>query len=145
MLISMFQIVWVSSANALLPVAQLLTEHQDRPSKSDRIRDNQRRSRQRKKEYLHELEKKVRQYEADGVKASAEMQAAARQVLEHMNQVREENQKLREFLNSYGVTDAEIEERLRVTTRVGSSRRSSTHTTAITSLMAGPTMTMTAE
>ena len=47
---------------------------------NNRIRDNQRRSRARRKEYLQELEAKVRRYEKQGVEAAAEIQAAARKV-----------------------------------------------------------------
>ncbi|KAI4273264.1 MAG: hypothetical protein L6R38_006373 [Xanthoria sp. 2 TBL-2021] len=67
-----------------------------------RIRDNQRRSRARRKEYILELEAKVRGYEQDGVTASTEIQAAARKVVaenevlrEEVKRLREENKKLR--------------------------------------------------
>ncbi|KAF2432585.1 hypothetical protein EJ08DRAFT_585201, partial [Tothia fuscella] len=62
-----------------------------------RIRDNQRRSRARRKEYLQELETKYRQCEQIGVEASSEMQVAARKVLE-------ENRKLRTLLKSKGMS-----------------------------------------
>lgn len=67
-----------------------------------RIRDNQRRSRARRKEYLQELEAKYRQCEQLGVNATAEMQAAARKVLE-------ENRKLRALLKSRGVSNDDID------------------------------------
>ena len=67
-----------------------------------RIRDNQRRSRARRKEYLQELETKFRNCEQLGVEASAEIQAAARRVLE-------ENKKLRALLLSKGVSEAEVD------------------------------------
>ncbi|KAL9007608.1 MAG: hypothetical protein Q9180_009616, partial [Flavoplaca navasiana] len=61
------------------------------PSNSaTRIRDNQRRSRARRKEYILELEAKVRAYEQDGVSASAEIQAAARKVVDENEVLREE-------------------------------------------------------
>ncbi|KAF2659149.1 hypothetical protein K491DRAFT_216333 [Lophiostoma macrostomum CBS 122681] len=66
-----------------------------------RIRDNQRRSRARRKEYLQELEAKIRSCEQMGVEASAEMQSAARRVLE-------ENRRLRTMLRARGVPEAEI-------------------------------------
>lgn len=66
-----------------------------------RIRDNQRRSRARRKEYLQELEAKLRQCEQMGVEASAEIQGAARKVLE-------ENRRLRAMLRTRGVPEAEI-------------------------------------
>ncbi|KAK6435370.1 hypothetical protein LTR95_008445 [Oleoguttula sp. CCFEE 5521] len=66
-----------------------------------RIRDNQRRSRARRKEYLQELETKYRECEQAGVAASAEIQAAARRVVD-------ENKRLRQLLRQHGLTDAEI-------------------------------------
>ncbi|EMC91909.1 hypothetical protein BAUCODRAFT_40476, partial [Baudoinia panamericana UAMH 10762] len=67
-----------------------------------RIRDNQRRSRARRKEYLQELETRYRQCEQSGVEATAEVQAAARRVVE-------ENKRLRYLLKQQGFTDAEID------------------------------------
>lgn len=58
-----------------------------------RIRDNQRRSRARQKEYIQELEEKVQTCERLGVQASVEIQQAARNVLE-------ENKRLRALLLS---------------------------------------------
>ncbi|KAJ4313161.1 hypothetical protein N0V94_007090 [Neodidymelliopsis sp. IMI 364377] len=66
-----------------------------------RIRDNQRRSRARRKEYLQELEAKLRNCDQVGIEASAEIQSAARRVLE-------ENKKLRSLLLERGVSDADI-------------------------------------
>jgi hypothetical protein len=68
-----------------------------------RVRNNQRRSRARRREYLSELEEKYRTCEQLGVKASAEMQAAARKVLD-------ENNRLRALMRSRGITDAEIDQ-----------------------------------
>ncbi|KAL1651983.1 hypothetical protein SLS58_000106 [Diplodia intermedia] len=67
-----------------------------------RIRDNQRRSRARRKEYLQELESKYRSCEQMGVQASAEIQAAAKRVLD-------ENRRLRALLRHMGVSDADID------------------------------------
>ncbi|EKG13415.1 hypothetical protein MPH_09441 [Macrophomina phaseolina MS6] len=67
-----------------------------------RIRDNQRRSRARRKEYLQELESKYRTCQQLGVQASAEIQAAAKRVLD-------ENRRLRALLRHKGVSDAEID------------------------------------
>lgn len=61
-----------------------------------RIRDNQRRSRARRKEYLQELEARLRQCELHGIEASAEIQVAARKVAE-------ENRKLRGLLALHGI------------------------------------------
>ncbi|KAJ9669527.1 hypothetical protein H2201_000394 [Coniosporium apollinis] len=67
-----------------------------------RIRDNQRRSRARRKEYLQELEAKYRNCEQIGAEASAEIQTAARRVLE-------ENKRLRALLRQKGVSEDEID------------------------------------
>jgi hypothetical protein len=66
-----------------------------------RIRDNQRRSRARRKGYLQELEVKYRECEQTGVEASAEIQTAARKVVD-------ENKRLRQLLKQQGLSDAEI-------------------------------------
>lgn len=70
-----------------------------------RIRDNQRRSRARRKEYLQELEGKYRNCELLGVEASSEIQAAARRVAE-------ENKLLRLLLLQRGVPESEIDDYL---------------------------------
>ncbi|KAH7237838.1 hypothetical protein B0J15DRAFT_406149, partial [Fusarium solani] len=66
-----------------------------------RIRDNQRRSRARRREYLQELEQRLRVYELRGVEASSEVQQAARRVAE-------ENRQLRGLLSLNGITDEYI-------------------------------------
>ncbi|PHH84328.1 hypothetical protein CDD83_2115 [Cordyceps sp. RAO-2017] len=66
-----------------------------------RIRDNQRRSRARRREYLQELEQRLRVYELQGVEASTEVQMAARRVAD-------ENRQLRDLLNRHGVSDDHI-------------------------------------
>ncbi|KAI5248484.1 hypothetical protein E4T43_01254 [Aureobasidium subglaciale] len=60
------------------------------------------RSRARRKEYLQELETKYRSCEAVGAEASAEIQAAARKVLD-------ENKRLRRLLRQQGFSDADID------------------------------------
>lgn len=67
-----------------------------------RVRDNQRRSRARRKEYLQELEARLRQCELQGVEASSEIQAVARRVAD-------ENKKLRGLLAQQGVGDTSVE------------------------------------
>ncbi|KAH8809109.1 hypothetical protein F5884DRAFT_753610 [Xylogone sp. PMI_703] len=67
-----------------------------------RIRDNQRRSRARRKEYLQELEARLRQCELEGIEASAEIQVAARKVAD-------ENKKLRRLLAQNGIGEDMIE------------------------------------
>ncbi|KAL2255755.1 hypothetical protein VTK26DRAFT_2758 [Humicola hyalothermophila] len=73
----------------------------DSPSKA-RIRNNQRRSRARHREYVEELKARLHQYERDGVQATLEMRQAARRVAL-------ENSRLRSLLASRGVTADEIE------------------------------------
>lgn len=67
-----------------------------------RVRDNQRRSRARRKDYLQDLESKFRRCEQLGVEASADMQIAARRVLD-------ENMRLRHFLHSRGFSDEDLD------------------------------------
>lgn len=61
-----------------------------------RIRENQRRSRARRKEYIQELEQKLRKCEQAGVKASVDIQLAARGVALENTRLRDENERLRE-------------------------------------------------
>ncbi|KAL2109437.1 hypothetical protein VUR80DRAFT_2456 [Thermomyces stellatus] len=72
------------------------------PNPRARIRDNQRRSRARHREFVEDLRRRVRDYEARGVQATLEMQRAARAVAL-------ENSRLRALLHSKGVSDDEIE------------------------------------
>ena len=60
-----------------------------------RVRENQRRSRARRKEYLEELEARLRSYESLGVQASIDIQLSARAVLAENARLREENAQLR--------------------------------------------------
>jgi hypothetical protein len=66
-----------------------------------RIRENQRRSRARRKEYVEELESRLRYCDKLGQEASAELQTAAKRVLD-------ENRKLRWLLHMRGVSEPEI-------------------------------------
>ncbi|KAK6362640.1 hypothetical protein TWF730_000095 [Orbilia blumenaviensis] len=72
----------------------------DKPAKA-RIRDNQRRSRANKKEYVASLEQKIAEYNARGIQATIEMQAAARAVAL-------ENERLRMLLGEVGVTPERV-------------------------------------
>lgn len=67
-----------------------------------RIRDNQRRSRARRKEYVQDLEARLRKVELQGVEAATEIQIAARRVAD-------ENRRLRALLGRHGVGDDAIE------------------------------------
>ncbi|EAQ89478.1 predicted protein [Chaetomium globosum CBS 148.51] len=73
----------------------------DPSSAAARIRNNQRRSRARHREFVDELKAKVREYERQGVQATLDMRQAARKVAL-------ENSRLRSLLASRGVTDEEI-------------------------------------
>ncbi|KAJ6779843.1 hypothetical protein PWT90_00839 [Aphanocladium album] len=66
-----------------------------------RIRDNQRRSRARRREYLQDLEQRLRLCELQGIEATTEVQVAARRVAE-------ENRQLRQLLNKHGFSDEYI-------------------------------------
>ncbi|KAI9813693.1 MAG: hypothetical protein M1832_006121 [Thelocarpon impressellum] len=70
---------------------------------SSRNRDNQRRSRARRSEYIKELESRWQKCQLTGAEASAEIQAAARKVLD-------ENKALRALLRRRGVSDSEVDE-----------------------------------
>lgn len=70
-----------------------------------RVRENQRRSRARRKEYIQDLEARLQRYERHGVDVTIEVQTAARKVAR-------QNVMLRSLLNSFGVTDAKIDEYL---------------------------------
>jgi hypothetical protein len=76
------------------------------PDAAIRLRENQRRSRLRKKEYLTSLETRVRECESLGVAATVEVQKAARRVVW-------ENSRLRELLRVKGVGEDEVGEWLR--------------------------------
>ena len=67
-----------------------------------RIRENQRRARARRKELIDDLKSRTRDYETQGVMATAQVQEAARKVLL-------ENRRLRALLVEKGVPTAEIE------------------------------------
>ncbi|KAH6854759.1 hypothetical protein B0I37DRAFT_39087 [Chaetomium sp. MPI-CAGE-AT-0009] len=73
----------------------------DPSSAAARIRNNQRRSRARHREFVEELKAKVREYERQGVQATLDMRHAARKVAL-------ENSRLKALLASRGVTDEEL-------------------------------------
>lgn len=69
---------------------------------SARIRDNQRRSRARRKEYIQELEQRLQRFETLGIEATQEVQVAGRKVAA-------ENAALRSLLRHHGVSEAEVQ------------------------------------
>ncbi|KAK6508107.1 hypothetical protein TWF506_010212 [Arthrobotrys conoides] len=78
----------------------------DTPSKQriqERIRENKRRHRARKKEYVEELERKLRDYHQQGVQATQEIQEAALRVVK-------QNLQLKGLLKHVGVDDYTIQE-----------------------------------
>ncbi|KMU81340.1 hypothetical protein CISG_08985 [Coccidioides immitis RMSCC 3703] len=87
------------------PLQPSMTES-NRTAKAARVRDNQRRSRARRKEYIQDLEQRLRAFEKLGVEATLEVQAAGRKVAA-------ENALLRSLLRIRGVTDFEVEHYLR--------------------------------
>ncbi|KAK9390369.1 hypothetical protein V1515DRAFT_590135 [Lipomyces mesembrius] len=71
-----------------------------------RIRENQRRSRARKREYVADLETKIRSCQEEGLQLNIQIQRTARRVVD-------ENRKLRELLSKVGVDDRMVEDWLR--------------------------------
>jgi hypothetical protein len=76
------------------------------------VRDNQRRSRERRKDLLQELQARVHAYEQQGVEVSQEIQRAARQVNERARQMEAENRALRSLLQTVGVSEATVNDYL---------------------------------
>ncbi|GLA79105.1 hypothetical protein AtubIFM55763_001773 [Aspergillus tubingensis] len=78
-------------------------------SSSVRIRDNQRRSRARRKEYIQDLEQRLQNFQTEGIHATREVQEAGRKVAV-------ENSLLRSLLILHGVSDQRVQEYLRAHT-----------------------------
>lgn len=74
-------------------------------SAAARIRENQRRSRTRRKEYVQHLEQRLRNFERLGIAVTQEVQKAGRKV-------KRENEMLRSLLLLHGVTEKSVEEYL---------------------------------
>lgn len=85
---------------------ELISFQAERTPLSVRIRNNQRRSRARRKEYIEDLEQRVRRFERQGIEATTEVQTAARKVAR-------ENALLRTLLVAKGVSNPQIDEYLR--------------------------------
>jgi hypothetical protein len=111
-----FKNVQESLSHASLIQRKQLTGFQgtDTPT-SARIRENQRRSRNRRKELIEDLQKRIQEYEQKGVAATQEVQQAARRVAE-------ENAGLRDLLYRVGASQVEIEDHLRLFRAQGSSK-----------------------
>ncbi|OQE67737.1 hypothetical protein PENNAL_c0166G05686 [Penicillium nalgiovense] len=84
---------------------------------STRIRENQRRSRTRRKEYIQQLEQQLRSFERLGIAATQDVQKAGRKVAA-------ENVSLRSLLMIHGVTKIQIEEYLESQRQIASSIQS---------------------
>jgi hypothetical protein len=67
-----------------------------------RLRENKRRNRQRQRDYTASLESRLRRLEADGIKATQEVQSAARKVVE-------DNLRLKALLRVKGVDEHTID------------------------------------
>lgn len=80
---------------------------------SIRIRENQKRSRARRKDLIESLQKRVKEYELQGIKATQEMQVAARKVVRENARLGEENARLRALLEVKGVGREDVERWLR--------------------------------
>ncbi len=66
------------------------------PQNRTRVRDNQRRARARRQDYIREIEEKLHQYERQGTQATVEVQAAAKAVVHENQRLRQENLRLTE-------------------------------------------------
>lgn len=75
-------------------------------ARASRIRDNKRRFRLRRKEYVADLERSLRQLRQQGVQATREVQLSARRVAK-------ENVLLRSLLRSYGADEKVVNELIR--------------------------------
>jgi hypothetical protein len=82
-------------------IAYWLCSQGTKDAASIRVRDNQRRSRARRKQYIHELEESLMQLQKQGIRATEEVQLAGRRAAE-------ENKGLRSLLKLHGLTDADI-------------------------------------
>jgi len=87
------------------------------------IRENQRRSRNRRKELIDELQGRIYEYEREGVAATQEMQRAARKVAE-------ENARLRSLLAHHGILQDEVDAFLRSCDETALPKNASVNTAA---------------
>ncbi|KAL2691280.1 hypothetical protein Neosp_001661 [[Neocosmospora] mangrovei] len=83
------------------------------PASAAQNRENQRRSRERHRQFVEDLQQRLQEYERRGVEASVEMQRVARAVAW-------ENKHLRGLLNLKGVSQNEVEHHLALAGSVGS-------------------------
>lgn len=87
--------------NPRLQGTNTTTTGSDNPA-AERIRENQRRSRARRKEHIENMQRRLDEYEKQGVDATLQMQQAARTVAI-------ENSRLRILLAQRGVYDGEVD------------------------------------
>ncbi|KAK9334025.1 hypothetical protein V1520DRAFT_783 [Lipomyces starkeyi] len=99
----------INPASVTLSVGPQATKGKEAISNADhlaRIRENQRRSRARKREYVADLETKIRSCQEEGLQLNIQIQRTARRVVD-------ENRKLRELLSKVGVDERMVEDWLR--------------------------------
>lgn len=80
--------------------------HQSAATTSTRVRDNQRRSRARRREYVIELERKLHEFQVNGIQPDVKTYETTAKRLE------DENRKLRELLGRVGVSQPCIDAHL---------------------------------
>jgi hypothetical protein len=98
---------WARKIPLSPPFVKLSSFQNNDTASALRIRENQRRSRNRRKELIEELQGRLNEYERRGVEATQDMQRAARKVAQ-------ENMRLRSLLSRHGVSQEEVEVYLRV-------------------------------
>ncbi|KAK7204101.1 hypothetical protein BZA70DRAFT_268511 [Myxozyma melibiosi] len=99
----------IASAENSAGRADVGTAHNQTKENSDhlaRIRENQRRSRARKREYVSDLESKIKGCQEEGLQLNIQIQRVARRVVE-------ENKKLRELLAQVGIDEWTVEDYLK--------------------------------
>ncbi|KAK9325464.1 hypothetical protein V1517DRAFT_314209 [Lipomyces orientalis] len=99
----------ISSGSVSPPSGPQTTKKKETNSSTDhlaRIRENQRRSRARKREYVADLEEKIRSCQEEGLQLNIQIQRTARRVVE-------ENRKLRELLSKAGFDERAVEDWLK--------------------------------
>ncbi|EGP82396.1 uncharacterized protein MYCGRDRAFT_51617 [Zymoseptoria tritici IPO323] len=99
----------------------------DKVSERIRNRENQRRLRERRREYTQDLEERLQQFEKKGIEATILVQRAARTVAR-------ENRLLRELLHSKGISEAEINQHVNYMIRPAAMKEEHVSTLCLASL-----------